>query len=200
MKLQSILLLLFLAISINVFSQEDEDFFASNDTKEEKKDRKLDRWSFGGNFGAAFGSGASYVELSPIAMYKFHPRLMAGPGFTYTFSKNSFYGYRTSTYGPRVLCTYTLLKDINEKININIGNIVLHSEFEYLNFEKIYIVPTSRSYLSDGRIWSAGLLAGGGIFQPLGNRGGISLLVLYSLIDNEFNYYSNPVIRIGFYF
>ena len=146
----------------------------------------------------SFGTN-SYVELSPIAFYRATPKLLIGPGFTYIYEKSSYYGYETSSYGPRAIINYSLFTNLNEILNINIGNIVVHSEYEYLNIEKLYIDPQG-NIIKGGRTWINSLLVGGGIYQPLGQRGGISFLVLFVLIENEFSPYSNPVFRLGFFF
>lgn len=189
-------LVLFLVLATS-FAQEEDFFNGSSNSKTEKPKRNLDKWAFGGNFWLSFGTN-SYVELSPVAMYKATPRLMVGPGFTYIYQKNKSWGYETSTYGPRAIATYTLFANLHETLNINVGNIVLHSEYEYLNIEKFYLYQGGA--YSDGREWISTLLVGGGIYQPLGNRGGFSILVLYNFIEHDFSPYSNPVIRVGFYF
>jgi hypothetical protein len=195
-----ITLLLFSVFCIS-FShcQEEEEFFSDKSNKEtEKPKRKLDKWTFGGNFWMTFGTN-SYVEVSPIVMYKATPKLMVGPGFTYYYQKSKYYNYETSSYGPRVLATYTLFSNLHELININIGDIIIHSEYEYLNLEKIYPLLGGGS-IKDGRTWVSSYLLGGGIFQPIGNRGGISIVILYNFIESEFTPYTNPVVRVGFYF
>lgn len=181
---------------------QDDGFYSSEEnkdnkeTKKEIRQQKLARWSFGGNFWLSFGTDA-YVELSPIALYQVTPKLKVGPGFTFIYYKYSYYNIESKVYGPRAIATYTLISDLQEKINLNIGNIVLHSEYEYLNTDEISIYgPT------DNRIWISNLLVGGGIFQPFGNRGGLSLIVLYNVFDHQYSAYNytNPVIRVGFYF
>lgn len=190
-----ILLLCSLFIFSNLHGQE-EDFFSSNEAvKNEKSERKIDRWSFGGNFSLSLGSNSSYIETSPMALYKVTPRFKAGAGFTYIFSKVN--EYSNSIYGPRAISTYTLFENLKETININIGDIVLHSEYEFLNIQKF---DSNYGYYLEGRTWISNFLVGGGIYQHLGNRGGISLIILYNLIDNKYPLYSNPIFRVGFYF
>lgn len=194
-----ITLLLFTVFCFTFSYSQEEEFFNSKTNKEtEKPKRNIDKWAFGGNFWLSFGTN-SYIELSPVVMYRATPRLMVGPGFTYIYQKNNFYNYESSSYGPRAIATYTLFANLQETLNINIGNIILHSEYEYLSLEKIYALPQGGVF-KDGRTWVSSLLLGGGIFQPIGQRGGVSLIVLYNFIESDFSPYSNPVVRIGFYF
>lgn len=94
---------------------------------------------------------------------------------------------------------FTLLKDLKESINLNIGNIIFYAEDEFINIETFKYTTTG--YSSEGRIWMNNLLIGGGIFQPIGGgKGGISILVLFDVTQNEYSPYSNPEIRFGFYF
>jgi hypothetical protein len=198
-----ITILLFISFA-TIVSGQDDGFYGPSEKSDpkqemkEKRQQRLERWAFGGNFWLAFGTN-SYVELSPVVLYRATPRLMIGPGFTYIYENNKTYGYETSTYGPRAIANFSLIQNLDEMLNINIGNIVLHAEYEYLSIEKLYIDPFGDIF-SDGRTWINTMLVGGGIYQPLGRRGGLSLIVLYNIIENEFSPYTNPVIRVGFYF
>lgn len=189
-------------VTLATINCQEEDFFSSGNKESEKKDRKLENWSFGGNLGLSFGSYNSYVEVSPVAMYKASPRFSVGPGFTYLYInryKGTPYNFKYSIYGPRAIANYTLFKDLDELININIGNIILQSEYEFLNTTD-WLVASNGYYIENGRRWVNNFLVGGGIFQPFGNKGGISLVVLYNLIPNDFPIYTNPVVRFGIYF
>lgn len=139
------------------------------------------------------------LNYLPWAMYRASPRFLIGPGFTYIFRKSNYYNYQTSYYGPRAIASYSLFKDFGEVININIGDIILHSEYELLSVEKLYLDPNN-TVIKDGRALINSLLVGGGIFQPIGQRGGLSIMLLYNLIESDFSPYTNPVIRFGFYF
>ncbi len=201
MKKIYILLLTGILSSATVICQEEDFFSAESNNKQEteKPRRSLDKWSIGGNFGGGIGSSRSFISLTPVFLYRPHPRLMVGPGFTYVYENNKYWGYETSTYGPKAMAMYSLFTNLDELLNINIGNIVLQTEYEALNLEKIYLT-NGGLLIKDGRIWVHGLLAGGGIFVPFGNRGGFSFVVLYNFLESEFSPYSNPDIRVGFYF
>jgi hypothetical protein len=208
-----VLLIMLVIISLNTIAQ-DDDFYGppekeSQATKKELRQKKLEKWSFGGNFWASFGSSA-YVELSPIVLYRATPRLNVGVGFTYIYTRSDNYYYDTNgvnrqtiesnTYGPRAVAEFTVLSDLSDKININIGNIVLYTEYSLLETDRLLINPYSYEIFNDGRDWINVLLVGGGIYQPLGARGGVSLMLLFNVIESDYNPYENPIFRIGFFF
>lgn len=199
MKKIIILFILSLTLTDYTFSQE-EDFFSGEEKEEQRNNKsRLERWSIGGNFWLSFGTN-SYVEVSPVFLYRATPKLLVGPGVTYIYRKDSFWGIETSYYGPRAIATYTLFSNLDETLNLNIGNIILHTEFESLNTEKWDYDSSIGRYVSNGRTWINSYLLGGGLFQPLGQRGGISIIVLYNFLETDYTPYSNPVVRIGFYF
>jgi hypothetical protein len=195
---------LLVVFGLSLFSQ-DDGFYGSSDTDKDKSEkikqhRTFEKWSFGGNFWLSIGS-SSYIELSPVAMYRATPRLMIGPGFTYIYSSFNNYAsnFSTSTYGPKAIAQFALFTNLKESINLNIGNIILQSEYEYLNIDKLYY-DNNGMIFSDGRVWINNFLIGGGIFQPLGKKGGISIIILFNVIESEYAIYENPVFRFGFYF
>lgn len=202
MKKFALLCILSLIFAGQATSQED-DFYSIEGTeksKNEKKERKLDRWSIGGNFYLSFGR-ITNVMVSPVFLYQATPRLLVGPGFTYDFYKDNYlYYYQSSSYGPKAIASFTVLQNIQEKINFNVGNIIAYSEYEYLNIDT-YSVNSGGFLIHDGREWINNILLGGGIFQPIGERGGgISLMVLFDVTQNVYSPYKNPIFRFGFYF
>ena len=209
-----ILLAIILVLSYTLSAQ-DDGFYGPTQTEDAKtkKNRKganPGNWSFGGNFWLSWGTTSAFVEVSPIAMYRVSPRLSTGIGFTYIYQKwenlyfDSIYytqNISRNIYGPRVVTQFTLLSGLDEMININIGNIILYGEYAHLSTDRLFRNTNSNEVIYDGKEWTSNLLLGGGIFQPVGGRGGgLSLIILYNVFENEFSPYSNPVIRIGFFF
>ena len=107
-------LILFLAIfSFSAFAQEQERFSEEEEVPEkqevpeqEQKAKpkptittktaapKSDFWSrtrFGGNFGAGFSNGFSYVNVSPRMYYLATEKLWLGAGVTFIWSKDNYY-------------------------------------------------------------------------------------------------------------
>lgn len=147
------------------------------------------KFFFGGNLGLAFGT-YSYVEISPIAGYKITPRFWAGLGPKYMYLKQP--DYETHIYGLKAFALFTILKDLNETLNINLGDLFAYAENESLNLEAGYPTPQ--------REWVNITLVGGGMRFPLGNRAGFSLFVLWDLTQDRYYSYSNPEIRVSFDF
>jgi hypothetical protein len=193
-KMCFFLFLIFLVHSIS-FGQDDEFYSSVEKDTIKKENKEPGKWTFGGNFWLGFGS-VTYIELSPVAMYRVFPRLSIGPGFTYIYQNYKYFGISTSTYGVRAIGTYYLFKNLNETLHINIGDVILHAENEAQNIEIF-----DNSLNSAGRVWIDNLLVGGGLFQPIGNRGGgLSILLLFDVTQNPYSPYNNPIFRVGFYF
>jgi hypothetical protein len=204
------LLIIFAVISTLIYSQED-DFFSNEESEETTKPkRKIDNWEFGGNFWLSFGSNSAYVDVSPIVGYKVTPRLTTGFGFVYNYGKYNialisptsirYINYETQRYGPKIYVNYKILTNIQEKINVNIGDVVVHSEYELINTEGIFYDQGNYQINKGEREWISNVLIGGGLFMPFSNRGGLTLLVLFDVTQHKYSPHANPVIRVGFSF
>ncbi len=213
MKKFTFILTFILFISVHLMAQ-DDDFYSAGDSEKnngKKNDHalNLDKWNFGGNFWMSFSSDFAYIEASPVALYKATPRLLIGPGITYRYNKtkaltnlylNEYETFSYHSFGPRAVASYTLFQNISDYIPINIGNIIAYSEYEMLNIKR-YDYTINGDIIFPGRGWVNNWLVGGGIYQPFGERGGgIYMLLLYDVTQSKYSPYSNPDIRIGFYF
>lgn len=168
----------------------------SEDGKKQKKGwYKESKLFFGGNLGLSFGT-YTYIELSPIAGYRITPRLSAGLGPKYMYIKERGY-YETSIYGAKVFALFSIFKNINEKINIGIGDIFVYAENESLNIEPMYWDPSTNSYFAGKRGWVNITLLGGGLRFPLGQRSGFSIIILWDISQNPYYSYPNPEIRLS---
>jgi hypothetical protein len=154
-----------------------------------------ERLFFGGSFGLQFGT-ITNIEASPIVGLWVLPRLAVAAGPDYRFYKDPI--GRTSIYGGRGYTQIVLIRDINSiiPIGLNMG-IFLHAEDEFLSLESAFWKDPP--YTSD-RFSVNTLLAGGGISQPLGRRGSINMMVLWTLNDSGYDIYGNPEIRVSFTF
>jgi hypothetical protein len=164
----------------------------------ERKSGLLDEESrifFGGNIGLSFGT-YTYIEVAPIVGYKFTKRLWGGIGPEYIYSKNTDINLQMSIYGLRSFASFAVLDNIDEVINLNIGSVFLYLENEVLNMRPLYIDNFGYYYLGD-RGWYDILLGGVGIRMPIGNRSGISVIVLWGLTPSAEMLYSNPEIRLS---
>ncbi len=209
------LFLLFTITTLSIVgSAQDDDFYGpsqeqSKDIKKEQRQKKFEKWSFGGNFWFGFGS-SFYVDISPVALYSVTPRLKTGGGFMYYYErlKNQYYDDNSeiktqyinrTIYGPKAVVQFTLLQDLDQKINIGIKNIVLYGEYSHLNTDKFVQNINTYEIFYEGSDWYGNLLLGGGIYQSFQNRGGFSLMILYNFLDNDYSPYSNPIIRFGIF-
>jgi len=158
------------------------------------------RLFFGGDLGLSFGT-TTYIHLAPIVGYRFTDRLAAGLGPIYIFEKSNYYHYKTSTYGAKAIMSFAVIKNVDEYLNIGVGNILLHAENEIINVQLMDYDPTSGMiYARDERFWIDNLLLGGGLNFPFGGNAGIDIYILWDITQNDYSPYSNPVIRLGFYF
>ncbi|MFC2115728.1 hypothetical protein ACFLTU_04595 [Bacteroidota bacterium] len=161
-----------------------------------------ERIFFGGNFGLTFGNTTSII-VSPLAGYQVTPRLSSGFGIRYEFYKSNYPGYipfDTHIYGGSVFSRYMVIKNLSEAIGIGGLNsgLFLHGEYEILSLESKYFDYVNPN--PDGRFSLHSFLVGGGLFQPIGQRAGILITVLWNLNESYNSIYSNPIIRIGFNF
>jgi hypothetical protein len=172
-----------------------------NENQPAEKKRNSGLWSeeskffFGGNIGLSFGT-YTYIEVAPIVGYKFTKRLWAGLGPEYIYSREKDLNLEMSIYGLRSFASFAVLDNINEVINLNIGSIFLYVENELLNMRPLQYDLAGYYYLGD-RGWYDILLAGVGMRMPIGNRSGISIIVLWGLTESAEMLYSNPEIRLS---
>jgi hypothetical protein len=195
-----VLVFLLLSLNLHLLAQyeypEEQDSTAVKHKKGKYANSKI---FLGGNFGLWFGSVTS-IELSPIVGYMISPRLAAGGGPIYMYYKENDLG--TNRYGGRVFGQFTLLKDLSKKININIGDIFIYAENDYLNIDPLYYDINTGVYffLKDNRKWIDFSLIGFGMKYSLGQKAGVSISFLWDITQNAYFAYQNPVIRLGFYF
>jgi len=155
-----------------------------------------ERLFFGGHFGLMFGT-ITNIEISPIAGYRFTSRVSLALGPKYQYYKEGIL-LNTHIYGGRAFARYMLVKDFNKLVPINLNaGVFFQTEYEGLSLEKKYF----GSIVSDeGRFLLNSVLVGGGLSQPVGDRGALNFTVLWNVNPIENPPYTNPVIRIGFNF
>ncbi len=154
--------------------------------EEGEKASLWDKMYVGGNLGLQFGT-VTYIDISPLVGYRFTNRFSAGPGITYRYLKyRGFEG--ASTYGGKIFARHTLGRQF-----------FLHAEYESLNTQVLEGISGQSRLVRD---WVPGFFAGGGIFQPVGERAAVVIYALYNfLYDNLRSPYQRPwVINVGFTF
>jgi hypothetical protein len=178
--------------------------------------RKSDFWnriSLGGNVGFQFGSVTSII-VAPEAMLRVVDQFYVGVGFTYQYSHYKDYYFNThdtsymnfsmNVYGGRIFLRYYL----SSLFDNFLGNIFLHTEYEYLTYTRPYQYNPVSGYIYDPyyNAYTPGneiievnsLFIGGGYKQPIGGKAYIDLMILYNLNDSYSSPYSNPLFRLGF--
>lgn len=158
------------------------------DEEMSEKPTLRDRIFTGGGMGLSFGSYSNFVSVSPLIGYRITPKLAAGLGFQYRYTKYKQVRpeFSTNDYGASIFTRYNFY-----------GPLFLHAEYEYLNYQMINSLgeKARKDYNS--------VMVGGGFFQPLGRKAGFFLMALYNLsytdpAPGEFSPYDSPlVLRAG---
>lgn len=168
--------------------QEEEDKY-----KDDTKPSLAERFSYGGNIGAQFGTGYTSFLIQPLVFFKVAEKTTVGGGFTYSYwsQKYQVAGNKTETYSDNVFGLNLFARQTL------FGPLFAHVEYNPINFTLYdYVARTEE------RIWHHALYVGGGINQRFGNGGGYYIMVLYDLAYNaNRTFYPTPYdIRMGFYF
>ena len=162
---KTILLLFCSLFSLLILAQDVQDMQDAQDVKDLPFRQRL---FFGGDIGLSFGTN-TYINLAPVVGYRITNRLSAGFGPIYIFEKYRYYDIQTSTYGGKAIASFAVIRNVNQYLNIGIGNILLHAENEYINIQKLeYSTVTGKIYTLDERLWIDNLLAGVGLNFPFG--------------------------------
>lgn len=146
-----------------------------------------DRFFIGGNLGLNFGS-LTYINISPTIGYRVTEKFGVGLGPSYSYysdNRDKNYKYSTNTYGGRLFTQYQLLESV-----------LLYSEYEMINVEVPNLLFTKliRTNVSS-------LFVGGGYTQQFGRgNSAVSLMLLYNVLESDYNIYENPIIRTGISF
>lgn len=180
--MQKILLTVgFLLMGFLAFGQEQED---DDGTEPRQSGSFFDKTFVGGNFALQFGN-ITFIDVSPIVGYRITDRFSAGPGITYRYLKfRNFEG--SSTYGGSVFARHIIGSQF-----------FAQTQYESLNTEYLTEINQELQLI---RGWVPGFFLGGGIFQPLGKRGAVTIAAMYNLMyDNVRSPYGSPwVFNVGF--
>ena len=147
-----------------------------------------DRIYVGGGGGFSAGSNYTSINVSPTVGYMFTNRFSSGVGVIYQYINYKNADLKTHNYGGNVFSRFNVTPQF-----------FVHGEYEALNYETYSIIGGE---IKTRRDTSPALFLGGGYFQPLGARGGVSFTLLYNVIyDTDNSPYPRPyVLRVGFSF
>jgi hypothetical protein len=199
-EIKYILFIILSSVCFSVSAQYDYPGQESNDSTPHKmrksgwyRDSKL---FFGGVPSLMFGS-ITYIELPPYVGYKISPYFWAGLGPLYMYYKDNDWNYETSIYGGKVFAQLFLVKNLDEKIHINLGDLYFYAESNMFNLEPADMDPFG-NIITHPRKWINSTLIGGGFRYAIGYRSGFSINILWDITRDPYSPYSNPEIRLGF--
>ncbi len=143
---------------------------------------------FGGNLGLQFGD-YTLVDISPQVGYAFNQYFAAGLGLTYTYLNSDYYNYEYS----RSYAGINLFAQVYPIRNIILA---VQPEANYLWGKDKY--PGYE--VSDNRFVPA-LVIGAGVRFPVGNVGGMVMMLQYDVIQDDYSPYGNNVFyTVGYTF
>jgi len=158
-----------------------------------------ERIFFGGDIGMNFGTN-TVLSLNPVVGYRLTNRFSIGSGINYFYYKMRYYYISEgSALGYNAFLGYTVIKDIQEILPFlakGTGLLIL-TELNMMNVRKIYVPPF------DNPVWNYSPMAGFAIQIPSGGAKRVSYMVIsamYNFNENYYSLYTNPVIRISFWF
>lgn len=134
------------------------------------------RLVFGGNLGLSFGT-LTYIEASPTIGYRTTDRWINGAGVTYIYWRAG--NFSNSIYGGSLFSRY-LIAD----------NFIAHAEYQVVNLNCNYFGINRRQNVP--HLW-----VGGGYHTGRSQGLGLSLMLLYDLIQDPCSPFQNPSIRVG---
>lgn len=168
--------------------QEQED-----QTRYDSKQPLSERFKFGGNVGAQFGTGYMSILLQPLVFFEAAEKTIVGGGLTYMYWSQKYQvaggkseTYTDNVYGFNLFARQTLF-----------GPLFVHAEYNPMNFTLFNQVTRQEE-----RIWHHAMYVGGGINQRFSGGGGYYIMLLYDVAYNSNRtFYPTPYdIRMGFYF
>jgi hypothetical protein len=144
----------------------------------------------GGDLGFGFGSYNTYVDVSPLAGYRFNKWLAAGVKLNFNFASQKSYTDPTQNE------SYTILGG-------GVFGRIYPLRWLYLQVEPEYNVY-SANIKSSGTVLASethdvvSLLIGGGYVQQISSKAAITFGIMYDVLQNEYSpYYGIPVFQGG---
>jgi hypothetical protein len=166
----------------------------------EKKPNNIDwrdRFYWGGNVGASFGS-ITFVDLSPLVGVRVTKQFSIGLGAIYNYYSYNYAGvkYSTNLYGSRIYARVFPFTNKNDNGRAFGGdflsNVYLQAGWDHINRDDPYSLDPG------SRVWVENLLVGGGIRYPVTDRIYCVATGLWNLNQTPLSPYYNPIIQIGF--
>lgn len=161
-------------------------------TQNERSGFQRENLRFGGNFGLQFGN-ITFIDISPTVGYQFTNRFLAGLGITYNFYRERWYLNSERQYFTMNVIGGTTFAQFTA-IQIPSMHFFLRAEYSLLNQGVDWLGQQRRD-------WVHYPMVGGGILLPFGRAGGISVQLMWDLLENDNSIFGrNPIIRMGVMF
>jgi hypothetical protein len=178
-RLRNVFTILIVLIHLCGWTQKTPSVPAPSDPKSQKKKFNLsERLVYGGNFSLNVGT-VTLIQVAPQIGLKLKENWTAGVGGNFIYFQQT--GYRANVIKGASLWSRYFVSD----------NLFLYTEGENINRE-IYD-PRKGYYNRNIPVW----FVGGGYYNGSRDGFGMSVMLLYDLIDNIYSPYINPVIRVS---
>lgn len=168
-----------------------------DDDDDEEEMRLIDRFYFGGNLGANFGT-ITFINVAPMVGFRITPRFSVGVGGTYQYWSDKRFTptYKQSIYGGSLFSRYMIAEDF-----LGAGNLFAHAEYENLFAKQPFQDPNTGLITEKTKSFPS-FFIGGGLAIPIGSRSAFTISALYNPFYDEFNsLYASPLqIRVGGFF
>jgi len=162
-----------------------------NQRQDDQRGFQRENLRFGGNFGLRFG-GITFIDVSPTVGYQFTNRFLAGVGVTYNFYRERIYLNNIRHEATMHVIGGTTFAQFSV-VQIPALHIFLRTEYSLLNQHVDFFGQYQR------RDWVHYPMVGGGILIPFGRSGGVTMQLMWDLLENENTIFGrNPIIRMGF--
>ncbi|TRX64259.1 hypothetical protein [Carboxylicivirga sp. M1479] len=182
MKKFSVLLIAFsLFQSAFVLNAQDEVKTDGSNVEENKPFK--DKLFAGGSLGLSFGDYTN-VTVSPVIGVRFNPKVYAGLGLEYQYTKDKRYtpSYTYNQYGGRIFTQYNI-----------VPNLFAHAEVAGYSMERYVLSEKERDFVPFVYI-------GGGYRQMLSKRSFVTMQVLFDVLQHQHSPYNSwePIFSVGF--
>lgn len=164
---------------------------SSNAQEKDKKEKKKtevegERWVFGGNVSAVFGT-VTFVGANPSIGYRLTNRITAGAGGLYYYwNQVGFSG--TSVYGPTSFLRFNIAQDL-----LSSGDrLFAQTDYHVLN-TRVYNPIEDRL----SREWVQQFFVGGGYYMQIGQNVFAGITVQVDLIQDPNSFFQSPFIGGG---
>ncbi len=169
-------------------------FFYSQQKEELPPLTTKERIYWGTDFNLQIEGNVSLFELAPSIGYRLYRPVYLGLRFPYElYRQNQFTRkYYTQNIAVRPFTNIIVIDNFSKLLPIKSrAGLMLNAEYEILSFNNKH--NTNRE-LSDV------FLLGVGFFQKSNKKSAVYISLMFNISNNQYVYYKNPLVRLGFTF